>query len=98
QWRRLDAGHQALEVWIAASRAIEGKLLVARVDEQDAAGPQVAVEGRRGARREVGLARGDRPVDQRIKPRLVALEVDRRRIARFDRGAVAQDLAQALEA
>ena len=47
-------------------------LLVARVDEQDAAGAQVAVERGRGARREVGLARGDRPVDQRIEARLVA--------------------------
>src|SRR4029453_15326550 len=50
------------------------------------------------ARRQCRLGRRDRPVDQGIEPRLVFLEVEANGIGRLDRGAVAQDLAQALEA
>ena len=71
---------------------------VARVEEDGAAVLHEGVDLRHrlgGGRRLVGI---DRPVDQRVEGKLVGGDVDRRRLARLERGAVGEIHGKALEA
>jgi hypothetical protein len=70
---------------------------VARVEEDHAAGAQIAVQ------LGVGLVRGDRlvgghgPVEEREERQLVGLQIDGDGFGRFDRGALEQGLRQAAQ-
>ena len=81
-----------------ADVAGQARVLVARVEQDDAAGLQVVVDLGQRPRPERRLGRAHRPIDQREEDHLIAVDVDRHRRRRLDRGARAQRRAKAFQA
>ena len=80
-----------------AVRERRARPLVARVEEDRAAGREEAVEPLDRLRRRLRLARHHRPVEQREEHELVTLDIDFHRRRRLDRGAAVEHVGQAGE-